>query len=361
MRLGARSLKTGIAVAISLIIAAFFNLVPPIMAGVAAAVTTQPSVRRSYRTMVQNIYGNLIGAAIAILFVISFGANPIVVGLAVVIVIVIHLKFRLYDTVTLSMVTVIFIMSSGESNISLFIIDAAKRFVLVFIGVGSATLVNTLILPPRYDDDLYEGIVSQTTELFKWIRLLGEGASDNTKIKSERAAFDVKKLKIANYYHWYKEERVYSRKLRVVKLRRVVIFREMIATTGLLHRILDEMDRNENAYRLMPSDFKKNLKEQLYALVAYHERVLLKFDGKIRKKRHEEQAKKDFRYKTELAAAFTAYFETNGTDDLLDLFPLIASVIDYSRHIEHLDMLVGSFQTYHKKENRMKVNQDWFD
>ncbi|WP_100489025.1 FUSC family protein [Sporolactobacillus pectinivorans] len=361
MRLGARSLKTGMAVTIALTIAVFFNLVPPIMAGVAAAVTTQPSVRRSFRAMIQNIYGNLIGAAIAILFVVSFGDNPIVVGLAVVIVIAIHLKFRLYDTLTLSMVTVIFVMSSGETNTGLFILAAMKRFVLVCIGVGSATLVNTLLLPPKYEDHLYESILNQTTELFKWIRLLGEGASDNTKIKSERSAFDVKKLKIENYYHWYREERVYSRKLRYVKLRRVVIFKEMITATGLLHRILDELDRNENAYRLLPPDFTKTLKEQLYALIAYHERVLLKFDGKVRQKRHEEQTKKDNGYKMALAAAFTAHFEVIGTEDWLDLFPLIASIIDYSRHIEHLDMLVDSFQTYHKKENRIKFSQEWVE
>lgn len=353
MHLGARSLKTGVAVTIALMAAIALGMTPPIMAGVAAAMTTHPSVQRSLRAMVQNIYGNFIGALIAVVVVIIFGDQPIVVGLTVVFVIALHLKFGLHRTLTLTMVTVIFIMSSGMTDNMQFLFEGIRRFSMICIGVVSATLVNLLIFPPHYEHTLYEQILEQTTMLFKWTRLLSGGASDNTKIKTEMAAFDSRKLKIENYYHWYKEERLFSKKFLLVKLRRTVIFREMITATRLLHHALNELDRNENTYRLLPSDFRETLRLRLSGLMTYHERVLLKFDGKIRRKRHEEQAKKDYCHSSELASTFFSFFTQNRTEEWLDVLPLISTIIDYSQHVEHLDELVSSFQTYHKKINQI--------
>lgn len=358
MRIGARSLKTGVAVTLALLIAAALHMTPPIMAGIAAAVTTQPSVRRSLQTLIQNIYGNCIGAVIGILLVFSVGDNPIVVGLAVVLVIAIHLKLKMKDTLTLTMVTVIFIMTSGLGGTHQFIMAALWRLSLVCIGVLSATAVNLLLFPPKYEDILYETILTQTTDLLKWVRLLNEGASDNTKIKSDRAEFDIRKLRIENFYHWYREERVYSRKLHYIKLRRIVIFRKMIHTTGLLHHILDELDRNENAWRVLPHEFRHVLREQMDGMMAYHERVLLKFDGKIRRKRHEEQTRRDERLQKDLIQSFSVHFSNRSSEEWLDLFPLIATIIDYSKHVKQLDLLVGSFQGHHKKESHVAIKKD---
>ena len=38
----------------------------------------------------------------------------------------------------------------------------------------------------------------------------------------------------------------------------------------------------------------------------------------------------------------------------LHLFPLISSIINYSEEVEHLDLLVDSFYTYHKPEKNSK-------
>ncbi|MCL1632029.1 aromatic acid exporter family protein [Sporolactobacillus sp. CPB3-1] len=347
MHLGARSLKTGVAVTIALMIAAALGMSPPIMAGVAAAMTTRPSVQLSFRAMLQNIYGNLVGALIAVIAVIVFGDTPIVVGLTVVFVIAVHLKFRLNRTLTLTMVTVIFIMSSGVSGNAGFILEGARRFFMICIGVVSATLVNLLIFPPHYEKVLYEQILEQTTLLFKWTRLLSSGTSDNTKIKRELSAFDRRKLKIENYYHWYKEERVFRKKSLPVKLRRTVIFREMINATRLLHQALNELDRNENAFRLLPDAFRETLRVQLSGLMAYHERVLLKYDGKIRRRRHEEQARKDVLHRTKFAESFFSFATSNKTESWLDVLPLISIIIDYSQHVDHLDLLVTSYQSFH--------------
>ena len=40
----------------------------------------------------------------------------------------------------------------------------------------------------------------------------------------------------------------------------------------------------------------------------------------------------------------------------LHLFPLISAIINYSEEVEHLDLLVDSFYTYHKPEAELKID-----
>ncbi|MFC7395146.1 FUSC family protein [Scopulibacillus cellulosilyticus] len=361
MRLGARSLKTGLAVAIALIISSLLSTMLHFsnvtMSGIAAAVATQPSVRRSLRTMVDNVQGNIIGAIIAILFVKFIGSNPIIVGLAVIIVIVIMLKMRLHSTINLTMVTVIVIMAGlpPKGNFTDYALD---RIILVLIGVVCATVVNIVFLPPNYENRLYYKILNQTNELFKWIRLISQHASEHTKIKQELAAFDENKLKIDNYYHWYKEERNYLKKHRFAKHRRSVIFRQMMATTNKLHDILKILERNEQDFHHLPESFKEILQKRLEGLMNYHERILLKFNGKIRDEHHEEHAKDTCKHKMKITESFIDFYDETAQQHWLNLFPLIAAIVAYSQLLEHLDMLVESFQTYHKKANRINLVEE---
>ena len=133
MKIGARSLKTGLAVILSLYVAYAFNLTPITMAAIAAAFAVQPSVYRSYQSLIDNVQGNLIGAAVAILFVLFIGNNPVIIGLAVIIVIIFHLKLKLHSTITLTMVTVISIMGGTPPN-EPFIIFALNRVYLFLSG-----------------------------------------------------------------------------------------------------------------------------------------------------------------------------------------------------------------------------------
>ncbi|TCP24562.1 uncharacterized membrane protein YgaE (UPF0421/DUF939 family) [Scopulibacillus darangshiensis] len=359
MRLGARSLKTGLAVTLALFVSMFFHLTPLTMSGIAAAVATQPSVHRSIRTMIDNVQGNIIGAIIAMLFVSFIGSNPFIIGLAVIIVIVIQIRLGLHSTLTLTMVTVIVIMA-GTPPHGDFTMFAIERVLLVLIGVLSATFVNLVLLPPKYENKLYYTILDQSTELFKWIRLLSHHASEHTKIKDELTIFDKNRLKIDNYYHWYKEERNYLKKHRFAKYRKAVIFRQMITATKKLHDILRALDRNENAFHQLPDSFKKTLQDRLEGLMTYHERVLLKFNGKIRSEHHEEHTKGYCEYKGKITDSFIENYRKYNSEESnwLTFFPLIGSIISYSQNIEHLDQLVEGFQTFHKKENKVNFVEE---
>jgi hypothetical protein len=41
---------------------------------------------------------------------------------------------------------------------------------------------------------------------------------------------------------------------------------------------------------------------------------------------------------------------------LYNLFPLISSIIEYGEEVEHLDLLIDSFQSYHTTENSFEIS-----
>ena len=73
MKLGARIVKTGVAIVFALFLADLLNLPAPIFAGIAAIFAIQPSIYRSYLTIIEQIQSNLIGAGVAVIFALIFG------------------------------------------------------------------------------------------------------------------------------------------------------------------------------------------------------------------------------------------------------------------------------------------------
>ena len=355
MRLGARIIKTGLAITLSIYISIWLGLTPVSMAAVASAFAIQPSVYRSWQSIVENVQGNLIGAVVASIFFLLVSNHPIVIGIAVIVVIALHIKLKLYNTVTLSTVTVILIMSGTPSDEG-FLIYALHRFSAVMLGVGAAFLVNMLFMPPNYENRLYHSILNQSTKLMTWVRLLLQHAPEKATIKIELRQLHDQKDKINDFFKWYKDERRYLKKRKYAKHRKTVIFRQMIATTNRLNDLLRALNESEHLYQQLPKDIQKNIQSSLENMLVSHERILLRFNGKVRDA--DESPSEAFQLKRRLTDRFLPFFQEQTNSEWLHLFPLIAMIIDYGHQIERLDMLMDSFQSYHKKENTVEVKQD---
>ncbi|GGH87532.1 uncharacterized membrane protein YgaE (UPF0421/DUF939 family) [Pullulanibacillus pueri] len=358
MKLGARIIKTGLAIVLSIYLSQWLGLTPPSMAAVASAFAVQPSVYRSWKTIVDNVQGNVIGAIIATLFVLSIGNHPIVIGLAAITVIAIQLKLKLHHTITLSTVTVILIMSGTPANQS-FIMFAAHRLLLVLIGVVAAFIVNLIFLPPNYENKLYHLIVGQTTKLFTWVRMVTQHAPERATLKNELKHFQDQKFKIGQFFLWYQDERKYIRRHRYAKHRKTVLFRQMIQTTNKLNDLLRTLNENEHLYQQLPDHLKNGLHDRMEYMMVTHERLLMRYNGKARDM--EQTPRKAFQLKAKVTDAFIKFYKEQGNDDWLLLFPLISAIIAYGQQIEHLDRLIDSFQTYHKKENVVDVKNEDID
>lgn len=227
MTLGARVLKTGIAIVLALFLAQLLNAPTPVFAGISAIFAIQPTVYRSYLSIIEQVQGNIIGAIIAVIFVLSFGNNVFIIGLAAIIVITINLKLHLEKTITLSVVTLIAIMESPTDD---FITFAIIRFSTVMLGILSASTVNLIFIPPKYENKLYNQLSDLSEEITKWIRLNIRHASEHSLLKNDIDKMSERLMRIDQLYILYKEERNYFKRTTLLKTRKLVIYRQMIAT-----------------------------------------------------------------------------------------------------------------------------------
>ncbi|WP_134699149.1 aromatic acid exporter family protein [Ammoniphilus sp. YIM 78166] len=144
---GRRTIKTAISVMASLFIANLLGLEPAVFAAVAAALSIQPTNKRSMRYAVEQIQANMAGAFIGVVIAMFFGVHLYTVALAIIVVITITNLFKWKDSIPLSIVTVIFIMEAPTED---FLFYAWNRFLITFVGVVVSGVINVTLLPPKY-------------------------------------------------------------------------------------------------------------------------------------------------------------------------------------------------------------------
>ena len=358
MKLGARILKTGVAIMLSLYIAIGLNLEMPMFAAVAAVFAIQPSIYRTFQTILEHIQANIIGATIAIVFVLTFGHDPFVVGVVAIITIAIILKLKLESNVIpLALVTVIIIMESPAED---FLMFASLRLLLILIGVFSAFLVNLFFIPPRYETKLYNEIVDHSEQTIQWIMLFMRRDANHRTLKTDIKRLDDKMIKIENLYLFYKEERNYLLQNKYSKARKVVLFRQMISTFKKALFLLKNLERREHEISHLNSGIEELLTTQLDRLTQYHDRILLRYIGRVISRTTEEQIEEMNRGRTQLTEHFMELYKK---DDLCEeqwhhLLPIISHIVEYEEKLKHLDQLVDSFFSYHKEENRVHVKEE---
>jgi uncharacterized membrane protein YgaE (UPF0421/DUF939 family) len=356
MKLGARMIKTGLAISLSIYLAMLFQLDQPVYAAIAATFAIQPSIYRSYQTILEQVQGNLVGAIFAIIFVILLGNNPFVIGFVVVLVIAANLKMKIEKTIPLSIVTVIVIMESHTEN---FIGFAVDRFLLIMLGVLSAFLVNLVFMPPKYETKLYYKISGHTDEIIKWIRMITRHASEHIAIKEDLTHLKENRFKMDQYYLLYKEERTYFRSNKYSKTRKLVLYRQMIHTTNKALELLKSLHSHENELYNMPEPLQELIQLKLDGLTNFHEQMLLKYTDKIRAQ-HTLDMDDDISKKA-LMKCIMSYYNSPENEEWIQLFPVFALIIDYSDQLEHLNTLVESFKNYHQDDSEVQLDQRFED
>jgi uncharacterized membrane protein YgaE (UPF0421/DUF939 family) len=348
MKLGARIFKTGLAIVLSIYIANMLELEPVVLAPLGAIFALQPSIYRSFQSILEQVQGNLIGAIVAIALVISLGSEPAVIGLASIIVILIHLKFKLQNAVPLALVNAIVIMDSAGDEI--FDINfAISRFSLIMIGVLAAFIVNLIFVPPKYETKIFQAIFESTEDTIKWLKLLTKHGSQHLILKKDLERLEKKRVKISQFYLFYKEERVYFSKKRFSKARKLVAFRNMIASLDEANALLKTLHHYENDLHHIPDELQEQLKEEIECLTELHENLLNNFIGKMRTKLPIRALKEEaVENKVKLTQAFVNYFnESHDDTKLTNFLPLLGVLVSYSEAIEHLNKVVNSFNTFH--------------
>ncbi|MDQ0231754.1 FUSC family protein [Metabacillus malikii] len=352
MKLGARILKTGIAITLALFLAEAFQLPSVAFAGISAIFAIQPTIYRSYLSIIEQFQANIIGAILAISFGLIFGSHPVITGITAIIVIALNIKIKAESTIPVTLVTVIAILGSpGET----FIETALIRLFTIMLGVLAAFVVNLIFLPPKYENKLYMKISENTEDIIKWIRMCLRQSAEHIILKDEIENLRDQAHKLDTLYRNYREERNYFKRETYAKSRKLVLFRQMIYTTNRALFTLKRLHRLENELIQLPESLQKVLTNELEYLLYVHEEALLRFIGKIKAHPQTKLVEEGQFNKQQLTDAFMEYYQNHPTE-YYHLLPLISSIIDYSEQLEHLETLIGSFHSYHKEDNEVKID-----
>ena len=151
MFVGARILKTGIAVALAMYLCKLLHIGPNIFAAISVVVNMQPSVRKALHNAWEQVGVHLLSIVLAILMGLTLGTSPMVTGLAVILIILLCNRLGWSGGITVGVVTIVFILDSPVEG---FLTNAGVRSLAVFLGLVVALVVNRILLPPEHKEKL---------------------------------------------------------------------------------------------------------------------------------------------------------------------------------------------------------------
>ena len=361
MKLGARVFKTAVAIVFALFIAELLKLPSPVFAGIAAIFAIQPSIYRSYQTIIEQLQANIIGATVAVIFGLLFGHHMVAIGIAVVITIGLMLKFKLEKSLSIALVTVVAIMEIQGDD---FLTFGFIRFSTVLVGVLAAFVINLFFLPPKYEVKLFRKIHFLQDDIIRWTRLAVRQASEHTSTKAAVNKFQSRMSRVDILYEFYKEERSYFKNKKYEKARKLVIYRQMITTSKKSLELLQRLHKHENEIAHLPTQFHLMIQERLDFLLTYHEQLLLKYTGKLKPEHSEWSKHIEYIQRNQLMDIFIKQVKFAQDEEDVEfssyhLLYILSRILDYEENLEHLDMLIVSFQNYHGHEINFDIDEEF--
>lgn len=199
--LGARIIKTGLAVFLSLVAFHWIGSGYATFAGVAAVLAVQPSVSRARQVFGEQLLSNFIGGLVGAILGWLLGPSPMAMAAAVVLVLGLCSAFGLREAASVAVVAVLFIMDRPENEILLY---TAARMGAIMGGMLVGYLVNRFIHPPQYTKRLKEDLQAGADGLETFgAHLIGSLSTPEhyrkEQIKGEAAAI-AKRLENARYF-----------------------------------------------------------------------------------------------------------------------------------------------------------------
>lgn len=198
MNIGARTLKTALAVAVSVYICELLNIEPALFAATSAVVCMQKSLGRSLKTAVEEITVNVIAILVAVALGLMIPVQFLSMALATIILIVFFTKIiKVPNQIVLAVISAIFILASPQGE---FLAQATSRSLALLIGLVTANVINLIIAPPTYYRKLQDKLIELNN--FSLQRLID---SVNSYQYLDIAAEEEKNKNKGEYARLYKE------------------------------------------------------------------------------------------------------------------------------------------------------------
>ncbi|UUX34145.1 FUSC family protein [Fundicoccus culcitae] len=283
VKIGPRIIKTGLAVSISILLATY--LLPNStggLAGIAATLSTMPSVRKSYETLISRTTSFAIGGIISIIMIYIFDYTPIPpyisVGIATVLTIAVLTAINLNDMIGLAVVTVIVIMLSDDPN---YVGVAINRVLETLIGVVVSFIINWLVYPPRYDSNFYQTLEYLTSETLVLIRATLRKNTDYSYMHRDIRWSRGQIIRLSSLYDLISNELVLTKKNRYKLAKKLVVYRHLRNTIEVTVDLSEVLHKNDYLYNNFPDEMRIMIRERIEILLTAHEQIMMKLSGKI--------------------------------------------------------------------------------
>ncbi|WP_027108825.1 FUSC family protein [Lacticigenium naphthae] len=357
MKIGARTLKTGLAIFISLSIPYLLGIPDASsLAGISSIYSMQPSVRKSFSIVKERILANAIGGLVAVAITLLFGNHYIFIGLAAALLISILHQMNLNNVIGLAGVTLIVIMLSQTQSV---VLEASVRVLGTIIGVLVTFVINSLILPPKYDDRLYSSIELTTDKITKYLRTSLRKNVQYPIISKDLAWMKKEISQMENLLSLLNDETTWytilkSERFRV-HARKIVVFRQFIETIKAAYNLIETLHYSENVYNHFPEELRILMRERLETLMSAHEQILLKFDGRILPDEvnfiaYKSDLRREFMDSFFNEASLEAYTQ-NDYGQSNSVLHIMSAVLSYEENLQHLNVLVRSLKKHHDEKD----------
>lgn len=335
MTIGARVLKTGMAVALAIYISTWIGFASPLIPAVAAILTIQPSIYRSWQQVLDQFQTNLLGAIMALIAMKLFGQTPIAVGLVCIVVILVSIRFKMETTIGVTLVTVVAIMEAHGQEITV----ALERFLMVLSGIGAAFIVNVLIFPPRPRRQFTDQVHQAYGQLSLLLRTAISNEMKEKVYRREKETLQTTLRKLEERYSLFEEERKVLARTKKSHTRELLVSKQLIKT---LHKGSDLLEMVEEHYFSSPraEEWSQRFDSQIEDLTKYHESILLKYENKMKPNVLIELGEER---ETRLINDLTDYLKED-PDEHKRLVFVASGLFEYAYHLRRLEKLIDQVQ-----------------
>ncbi len=159
-KVGMRTIKTVIAVILTLIVGEMLNIRSPLVGSFAAIMTMESSISESFSTGINRMYGTMLGGIVALIAIYINPGNYFVLGLGLVAIINICNFFSWEKAARISMVVFLIILLDYKDGDGLSYIMNRTLDTLIGVVIGTAT--NYFIRPPDMEKKIMTTIGSMS-------------------------------------------------------------------------------------------------------------------------------------------------------------------------------------------------------
>jgi len=361
LRIGARTFKTGLAIYLAMIVPELIGLGDSVGLTAAAVIfSMMPSVQETFDKIGSRMVSNIIGGIIALVVSNYFGDSSIMIAAASALLIAILHQLKLDSVIGLSTLTTINVMLSPGPNI---LLTAIQRVTATLVGVLIAFVVNTFVLPPKYDIKFYQTTVNLTDNTMKNVRAMLRKNAQFPIMSGDLKGLS-KDINTLKKYYRYMMDPIYKRFISskyYSLLRFLVVSRQSITVNQILYRLAKILHESENTFNHLPTDLRTLIRERMETLMTAHEQILLKWNGRVL-----PDEVNFMKYKSDLRRSFMeAFYVEASTDESMqydfskgnDLLRIMTTIFEYDKELQHFNNLTNSFVKY-KRDDQIEHEYD---